>query len=210
MTVRAAALLWGKIEEVQDRGACWRGALLVPRLRGTRGANHNTTELVSTGPTGGNGAISSQYRGASADGTRVIFQTTEQLVAADTDTRMDIYERAAGTTTLLSPGRTAATATSARPSARPRRTAPGSSSAPPRALVAADTDSDAGPVRARQRRHDADVRRARRRQRRRPRHLRRDLPRRLAVAVRHRRVARRVGHRHLARTSTSARAARRP
>ena len=66
--------------------------------------NHNTTEVVSTGPNGGNGAISSQYRGASADGARVFFQSNEQLVVADTDTRMDIYERAGGVTTLLTIG----------------------------------------------------------------------------------------------------------
>jgi hypothetical protein len=67
-------------------------------------ANHNTTAIVSTGPNGGNGAISSQYRGASADGSRVFFQSNEQLVAADTDARMDIYERVGSTTTLLSTG----------------------------------------------------------------------------------------------------------
>ena len=66
--------------------------------------NHNTTDLVSVGPAGGNGAFSSQWRGASADGTRVIFQSSEPLVAADTDTRMDLYERTAGATTLLSLG----------------------------------------------------------------------------------------------------------
>ena len=66
--------------------------------------NHNTTTVVSTGPTGGNAAISSQFRGASADGARVFFQTNEALVAADTDTRMDIYERAGATTTLVSTG----------------------------------------------------------------------------------------------------------
>ena len=66
--------------------------------------NHNTIDVVSTGPAGGNGALSSQFRGASADGTRVIFQSSEPLVASDTDTRMDLYERTAGVTTLLSVG----------------------------------------------------------------------------------------------------------
>ncbi len=70
----------------------------------TAWGNHNTTDLVSTGPNGGNGAISSQFRGASADGARVFFQSNEQLVVADTDTRMDIYERASGVTTLLTTG----------------------------------------------------------------------------------------------------------
>ena len=66
--------------------------------------SHNMTEIVSTGPAGGNGAVSSQFRGASADGTRIFFQSNEALVTADTDTRMDIYERSGATTTLLSTG----------------------------------------------------------------------------------------------------------
>ena len=66
--------------------------------------SHNLTEIVSTGPAGGNGAVSSQFRGASADGTRIFFQSSEALVTADTDTRMDIYERSGATTTLLSTG----------------------------------------------------------------------------------------------------------
>ena len=44
------------------------------------------TTLVSTGPTGGNGAFHASFRGASADGTRVFFETVESLVSADTDT----------------------------------------------------------------------------------------------------------------------------
>jgi hypothetical protein len=70
----------------------------------TAWGSHNVTTVVSTGPAGGNGAISSQFRGASADGTRIFFQSSEALVAADTDTRMDIYERSGATTTLLSTG----------------------------------------------------------------------------------------------------------
>jgi len=71
---------------------------------GTAAASHNLTEIASVGPIGGNAAISSQFRGASADGSRVFFQTSEPLVAADTDGRMDIYQRSAGTTTLISTG----------------------------------------------------------------------------------------------------------
>ncbi len=70
------------------------------------GAHHSLTEVVSTGPAGGNGALSSTFRGTSADGSRVVFQTSEALVTADTDTRTDVYERSAGTTTLLSTGPT--------------------------------------------------------------------------------------------------------
>ena len=51
------------------------------------------TTLVSTGPTGGNGAFDAFFRGASADGTRVFFGTFESLVSADTDTSHDVYER---------------------------------------------------------------------------------------------------------------------
>src|SRR4051812_6369122 len=42
------------------------------------------------------------FRAASPDGTRVFFSTTEPLVAGDTDTASDVYERSAGNTTLLS------------------------------------------------------------------------------------------------------------
>jgi Ca2+-binding RTX toxin-like protein len=64
------------------------------------------TTLVSTGPTGGNGSLNAAFRGASADGTRVSFVTTESLVSADTDTFVDVYERAGGQTTLVSTGPT--------------------------------------------------------------------------------------------------------
>jgi hypothetical protein len=67
-------------------------------------ANHSLTELQSTGPNGGNATVSSQYRGASADGTRLFFQTNEALTSDDTDSSMDVYERSAGTTTRLSLG----------------------------------------------------------------------------------------------------------
>jgi hypothetical protein len=62
------------------------------------------TKLVSTGPDGGNGDFVPNYRGSSGDGTRVFFVTDESLVSADTDTTQDLYERAAGRTTLLSIG----------------------------------------------------------------------------------------------------------
>jgi Tol biopolymer transport system component len=65
-----------------------------------------TTTLVSTGSTGGNGAFDVFFAAASADGTRVFFETDEQLTAADTDATFDVYERAGGTTTLSSIGTT--------------------------------------------------------------------------------------------------------
>ena len=64
-----------------------------------------TINLISQGPAGGNGPHLSEFVGASTDGTRVFFQTYEQLVATDTDaTWLDVYERNAGATTLISTG----------------------------------------------------------------------------------------------------------
>ena len=64
-----------------------------------------TTNLISQGPAGGNGPHLSEFVGASTDGTRVFFQTYEQLVASDTDaTWLDVYERNAGATTLITTG----------------------------------------------------------------------------------------------------------
>jgi hypothetical protein len=68
-------------------------------------AGGNTT-LISTGPAGGNGSFNARFRGCSADGTRVFFTTREPLVASDTDTAIDIYERSGATTTLVSTGST--------------------------------------------------------------------------------------------------------
>jgi hypothetical protein len=62
------------------------------------------TTLVSTGPEGGNGSVPATFRWASSDGSAAIFVTEEALLAADTDVQLDVYERAGGTTTLLSRG----------------------------------------------------------------------------------------------------------
>jgi hypothetical protein len=63
-----------------------------------------TTTLVSTGPAGGNGAAPASYSGNSRDGSRVFFSTDESLVSGDTDVQFDVYQRASGTTTLVSTG----------------------------------------------------------------------------------------------------------
>ena len=63
-----------------------------------------TTSLVSTGPINGNGDTSAFLVGTSTDGSRVFFATSEQLVAADTDGAVDVYERAGGATALVSLG----------------------------------------------------------------------------------------------------------
>jgi hypothetical protein len=62
------------------------------------------TTLVSTGPSGGNSSHSSAFEGSSADGVKVFFSTEEALVAADTDSAEDIYQRSGGSTTLVSTG----------------------------------------------------------------------------------------------------------
>jgi len=68
------------------------------------------TSLVSradpscTPPTCGNGAHNANFAGASADGSHLFFVTAEALVDADTDTRVDVYERSSSATTLISTG----------------------------------------------------------------------------------------------------------
>jgi len=64
----------------------------------------STTTLISAGQIGGTGAFSASFLGASDDGTRVLFSTSEKLVAADTDSSTDIYQRSGTTTTLISAG----------------------------------------------------------------------------------------------------------
>src|SRR6185295_15321754 len=77
------------------------GTLIVPGS-----ASASESRSLDNVSTGGNGVPAASYRGQSADGTRVFFTTTEALVSADTDASSDIYERSAGTTTLISTGPT--------------------------------------------------------------------------------------------------------
>jgi hypothetical protein len=67
-------------------------------------ADHNTVERLSTGSGGGNGPLAAAWAGATPDGSHVFFETSERLVAADTDSRTDVYESAGGATTLVSAG----------------------------------------------------------------------------------------------------------
>src|SRR6185503_14801783 len=60
-----------------------------------------TTTLISTGPNGFNGPYEARFGGVSSDGQHVFFETTEQLVSTDNDSKRDVYERYAGTTTLV-------------------------------------------------------------------------------------------------------------
>lgn len=64
------------------------------------------TRLVTTGPTDP-GAVPGDFillHHLSDDGTRVLFQTSARMVAADTDSETDLYSRAGGVTTLVTPG----------------------------------------------------------------------------------------------------------
>ena len=91
-----------------------------------------TTTLISTGSAGGNGAFDVYYGDTSADGSRVLFVTSEQLVASDTDSAADVYERSGGATTRSRRDPRAGTAPSRLPSGRPRATARACSSRPRR------------------------------------------------------------------------------
>ncbi len=66
----------------------------------------STTALVSTEgvfcPTPG--GCDASFRGASADGSRVFFQTTERLTEGDVDSELDVYERASAQTRLVTVG----------------------------------------------------------------------------------------------------------
>ena len=65
-----------------------------------RAGGHTT--LVSVSGAGASGSADIFFEGASSDGTRVFFLTTENLIGADTDGLYDVYERSGGQTTLLS------------------------------------------------------------------------------------------------------------
>jgi hypothetical protein len=62
------------------------------------------TSLVSIGPEGGNGESDASWAGASEDGSKLFFVTSESLVAQDADESSDIYLRSGGVTTLVSGG----------------------------------------------------------------------------------------------------------
>ena len=90
----------------------------------------STTTLISTGSSGGNANVDAGFAGASTDGTRVFFTTTEPLEPGDTDTRIDVYQRSGSTTTLISNAPRAATADGTRSSRVPQPTARECSSGP--------------------------------------------------------------------------------
>jgi hypothetical protein len=63
-----------------------------------------TTTLVSTGPTGGTLNYDARYSDSSTDGSHVLFETREPVVAGDDSNSDDVFERAGGTTALVSVG----------------------------------------------------------------------------------------------------------
>jgi len=63
-----------------------------------------STTQISRGQINGNGQIKASFKGVSTNGNVVLFQTAERLAATDTDTSVDIYRRAGGTTTQVSRG----------------------------------------------------------------------------------------------------------
>ncbi len=64
----------------------------------------STTTQITQGQIGGNGAFGPGFSGASQDGSRVFFPTSEQLAATDTDAAQDLYMREGATTTQISQG----------------------------------------------------------------------------------------------------------
>lgn len=58
--------------------------------------------LVSTGP--GGGSEPARFQAATPDGSRVLFATTGALTSDDGDAAVDLYERAGGTTSLMTTG----------------------------------------------------------------------------------------------------------
>lgn len=64
------------------------------------------TRLVTTGPTGTNWPIRLDYGAfrVSKDGEHAFFNSDQRLVPEDTDSEVDVYQRHAGQTTLVTPG----------------------------------------------------------------------------------------------------------
>lgn len=104
-----------------------------------------TTTLVSIGSVGGNGDEPAIFGGATPDGSHVYFETREALVSGDSDTTTDVYERASGSTTLISTG-PAGGNNSAYPARFEATSTTGSSVlfTTEEPLVSADTDSGCG------------------------------------------------------------------
>jgi hypothetical protein len=57
--------------------------------------------LISTGPANSNGPELARFQAALADGSHVVFSTAAALTPDDSDTAVDLYDRAGGTTSLI-------------------------------------------------------------------------------------------------------------
>src|SRR3954447_18210592 len=68
------------------------------------GSEPPTRVSVSGEAEKGNGNFDAVFAGASADGSKVFFETAEKLSGEDGDAVSDVYERVAGETKLASPG----------------------------------------------------------------------------------------------------------
>ena len=60
------------------------------------------TTLVSTSTTAGSGPFRAEYAGMTRDAAHIFFTTWEPMVAEDTDSLPDLYDRSGGVTTLVS------------------------------------------------------------------------------------------------------------
>ncbi|MGN6216023.1 MAG: TolB family protein [Solirubrobacterales bacterium] len=69
-------------------------------------SSSGTPTLISTSEQGekGGGGFNAIYAGSAAEGEKVFFETSESLSAKDTDEAGDVYERASGSTNLVTPG----------------------------------------------------------------------------------------------------------
>jgi hypothetical protein len=98
----------------EDNYSCPDWSQAVPGCIDIYQRSANVTRLISTGPASPNGDNHAWFGGASDDGKRVIFTTTEPLVPEDTDHCFDysgfpsgcpdIYEGSGGVTSLVSRG----------------------------------------------------------------------------------------------------------
>lgn len=69
-------------------------------------SSSGTPSLVSTSGQGekGEGEFNAVYAGSAAEGGTVFFETSESLSSEDLDEASDVYERASGSTSLVTPG----------------------------------------------------------------------------------------------------------
>jgi hypothetical protein len=67
-------------------------ALALAALVAVAGANHSQTVRVSAGQINGNGVFGAEFTGASANGSRVFYESREKLARGDSDSAKDVFE----------------------------------------------------------------------------------------------------------------------